>query len=374
MLDNSGKLSILNLLETSLEIKNNFDSCSPDINKYGIATNQAHSIIKHFNLSGDLPDSISAYDFFKQFTNLNKSSVMYFLKNKLGSDVLHDIVKILRNKQSSSIIELLAHVSKLCNLDFLKDTEEIYSKEFLLTFARIFSLISPVHAYPKFNVKSLVLKSFTDLNKSDITSSDKVINISEEILINFVFTIVLTVESLLNSSLSEDIIYQDFITRINSMLVNGTIDIVSDALLDKLFQQVKSFKHLFLFDNKADNIPSYIFAKPYKRNVIDWSYRDFETFTSNSSISTFDAIYIFSSPTEIKPSYCIPYTYVLLEQDGTYGNIIHILSKSQPVFPIIRFGSSESDFIYTSSAWIEFDSSKIALEELDFIEKATLNI
>jgi len=371
MLDDSGKFSILNLLETSIEIKNNFDSCSPDINKFGLATNQADSI---FNLSGDLPDSISAYDFFKQFTNLNKSSVMNFLKNNLGSDMLHDIVKILRNKQSSSIIELLAHVSKLCNLDFLKDTEEIYSKEFLSAFSRIFNLISPVQAYPKFNFKSLVLKTFTDLNRSDITSSDKVINISEDILINFVFTIVLTVESLLNSSLSEDIVYQDFITRINCMVVNGTIDIVSDALLDKLFQQAKSFKHLFLVDNKVDNIPSYIFTKPYKRNVIDWSYRDFETFTSNSFISTFDAIYIFPSPTEIKPSYCIPYTYILLEQDSTYGNIIHISSKSHTVFPIIRFGSSESDFTYTSSTWIEFDSSKIALEELDFMEKATLNV
>ena len=145
-------------------------------------------------------------------------------------------------------------------------------------------------------------------------------------------------------------------------------------VVTELFNKVRTLESISVGVLETSSIfPSYLFNSIEQKDEIDWSFNDGAALNNYTAVATNDAIYIFDSSELSNLCYCIPYLYIRFELEDANTNILHLYPLGDATFPVISLGDPKNPvkntLYYTSSAWIEFDTTAIAIKWISCLEK-----
>ena len=388
-------------LGTAISIKESFAEDPPNPGSFGANLTDTDRNIQQFNLTGcfrNQGDNMNFIQFLESAGSmLDRNRVFDHLTKDNSKECREDLIMMVnqaRSEPDPSIVACIDNFLKLCGTSITKSVEKSRKKNLILAFAEVFgetlrletvsgsssssSTVATMESSMSQFKQKVLIACTTGNTQGPIALGEEGVRVTADLC----FSILLLAQAFHKGIYFDETLLQDFHGRINAIEVGSRAEDVPIEDVRAIFDKVKALESISVGIIEKPNLPSYFFGTIEHKNEIDWSFNDGAAFSNNTAISTNDSIYIFDSSDSSHPRYCIPYMYVRFELEDANTNILHLYPLGNTTFPIIFLESSEcssnsnnngkSTIYYTSSTWIEFDTTAIALEWLSYMEKFAL--
>ena len=383
----SPSMEVNRAIGTAITIKESFSGNPPSMESFGANLSPLNLKIQQFNLTGQFIDDGNNMNFLQFLEaagqSLNRDRIFDYLteeKSDTRKNDLNMMVECVRS-MDPSIVSCIDNFLKLCGVSITSSIEESRRKNLILAFAEAFSGALRFDTGSSSSIitmaASLELKLhiLTACTTGNATGSRALGHDNVRLVADICFAILLLAQAFHKGIYFDEVLLQDFHGRINAIEVgNIAVDVPFEAVKG-LYNKVKSLESISIGVMGTSNFssPSYLFYVIEHKDDIDWSFNDGAALNNHMAVATNDAIYIFDSSDSSRPSYCIPYLYVRFELEDANTNILHLYPLIDVTFPVISLGGAEnamkSTVYYTSSTWIEFDTTAIAIKWISCLEK-----
>ena len=373
-------------LQTALSIRESFSGDLPSIEKFGANPSKLDLKIQQFNLSGRFNNEDGAMSFLQFLEaagqSLNRNRVFDYLTDPDSVASKNDVKMMVDcvRSMNPSIVPCIDNFLKLCGTSITNSIEESRRKNLILAFAQAYggSLkfdADSVSSSISSTILGIKLKILDVCSTGSTVGSNSLGRDAIRVVADVCFAIVLLAKAFYKGIYFDEVLMKDFHGRINAIEVNNTATDVPIEIVKEFFDEVKALESISVGVVQVPDLPSYLFNNIEHMDEIDWSFSDGAALNDHIAIATDDAIYIIDSSDKSHPSYCIPYSYFRVELEDANTNIIHLYPLGVATFPVFSLGEPENPtkntVYYTSSTWIEFDTTAIAIKWVSSLEKIT---